>query len=162
MPVYSSDAAVIPTLKFTKAELVYIVQKLTTDLSTRDTTTMLEMVELRHYCNLIKKEITEAAKKGELDIIPKPKEKAFTKDPDSKPITFERLQKEFPNLTAEEIRDILDTARHEQQKDKRNSKVIEIPKFYTKTVEDRQETKDERGKSENSRKFESLLGGVFK
>lgn len=160
MPVYSSDEAVIPTLKFTKAELVYIVQKLTADLSTRDNTTTLEMVELRHYCNLIKKDIDESAKKGELDIISKPKGSPFTKDPNSKPITFEQLQKEFPSLTAEEIRDILDTARQEQKKEKTSRKVQEPPKFYTK--QEQTQTKEEKEKAENARKFESLLGGVFK
>ena len=160
MHVYSSDAAVIPTLKFTKAELVYIVQKLTADLSTRDNATLLEMVELRHYCNLIKKEINDSAKKGELDIIQKPKEKCHAKDPNSRPITQEQLQKEFPSLTLEEIKDILETARHEEGHENTTQKVQAPPKFYTK--QEQIETKEEKEKAENARKFESLLGGVLK
>ena len=57
------------------------------------------MVELRHYCNLISKEISRAARDGSLTFI---QSKNSTPQP-----SIEELKKQFPTLTSKEIQEIL-------------------------------------------------------
>ena len=56
--------SVIPSLIFTKAELVYALTQLLDNIPNTDNSTRIEMVELRHYLNLIKDRVLLALADG--------------------------------------------------------------------------------------------------
>lgn len=125
MFTYSSDTTVIPSLTFTKAELVYAVGILLADLPASDNSTKIEMVEVRHYLNLIKEKVTLAAYDGTLKGLLCPSEE---KDVQSAPIPskepenpslppMDELRKQFPTLSEDEIREIVEKAREERKKE---------------------------------------------
>ena len=61
---YSSSETVIPTLSFTKAELIYAVSVLLEEIPDTDNSTRIEMVEVRHYLNQIKDKVSMALTDG--------------------------------------------------------------------------------------------------
>lgn len=115
------------------------------------------MVELRHYCNLIKKEISKAVADGSLCLIPstkaEPKKKAVRKP------TIEELQKQFPTLTAAEIQEILENS----NTDKEIQTEPPIPQFVIKPTEQQKpkvKTQKQLADEANAKSFSDLLKSV--
>ena len=111
MGIYSSAPEVLPSLVFTKAELVYVLTRLTAEIDPNDNDTRLELVEMRHYCTLVKDRIAAAARNGELSFgacgMPKKEE---AKSVAARIVEF---KKQFPTLTEAEIREIVENAKRE-------------------------------------------------
>ena len=155
MAIYSSDPTVIPSLLFTKAELVYIVTQLTAELPANDNSTQLEMVELRHYCNLIKEQIDSLAKKGLLEA-PQPEKTDSPAAPQSRLPSMEELRSSFPSLTEAEIREIIERTKAEQKEPPPPPQFIRKPPPEQNPPLTPKAQKDK----ENSEQFASLLGAV--
>ena len=78
------------------------------------------------------------------------------------------LKRQFPNLSEEEIREVLEGARIERRKldeEKKRNAPPPLPSFIAKPIEDTEEpimepvmTPQEKRNMENSRKFASMLG----
>ena len=119
---YSTSDTVIPTLSFTKAELAYAIFVLMKDLSVTDTTTKIEMVEVRHYLNQIGDKVLMSTHDGSLKNsisesigLETKKEDGNLKEEKNKMPSIEELKKQFPTLSEEEIKEVLNTVRIEQQ-----------------------------------------------
>ena len=164
MAIYSSAPEVLPSLVFTKAELAYILTRLTGDIDANDNETGLEMVELRHYCTLIGDEIAAAAKKGELGIGgARPEQEAEKPKPAA--VDMGALRRQFPTLSDEEIAEIVTKARTEKETPK---PLPEPPSFIAERTDDGRGGSPAKGNAvpmskkdkENARKFSGLLGEV--
>ena len=165
MYALSSQSEIIPSLIFTKAELVYALVFLMGDVSNRDNSTKIEMVELRHYLNQIKGQVSQAIRAGALDrALP-----VSSKQPEiaSGVPSLTELRKKFPNLTDDEILEILLKVKKEQDKHRQeeSSTEIPIPAFIVKEKPmDTRLSAEEKGKpvnsKENSKKFARLLGQI--
>ena len=172
---YSSDTSVIPSLTFSKAELLYAALFLLKDISNSDTSTQIEMVEMRHYLNQIKDKVLLAAYNGSLNDIgietpPEPKTPPEAKKTAIPPMS--ELKAKFPTLSEEEIREIFEKAQKEREKEeakKMAEKKPEPPPPQSFVITDSsrvgfsannsQPTKPTNQKEkENSQKFASLLG----
>lgn len=175
----------LPSLIFTKAELVHIVTNLLTQIDDNDNETRLEMVEMRHYCNEIKAEIAALAASRALSCkvdkdLPIKEEKPVEtpSTPSPKPIpTLTELHKQFPTLSLAEIKDILAKAKEEQEHSKTDTKdkgqkaaPIKVPTFIAKSEEElypdakpikasplKVKTAKDLADEENTRKFVELL-----
>lgn len=161
MAIYSSDPTVIPSLLFTKAELVYIVTQLTAELPANDNSTQLEMVELRHYCNLIKEQIGSLAKKGLLEA-PQPEKTDSPAAPRSRLPSMEELRSSFPSLTEAEIREIIERNKAEQKEQTKKNEPPPPPQFIRKPPPEQNPPLSPKAQKdkENSEQFASLLGAV--
>ena len=164
----------IPSLTFTKAELVYALSVLMGDISPTDNETVIEMVELRFYLNKIKERIALAASNGTLrramphsskkegECIPSEPEAA---EAPSLP-SMSELREQFPSLTDEEITEILANAREEREKEEAERKknepppAPEPPSFVVKKAlpKENPKTPEEEKRRENAKRFAELLG----
>ncbi|MBO6031948.1 MAG: hypothetical protein J6Q22_10945 [Prevotella sp.] len=110
---YSDD--IIPTLTFTKAELVYIVSVILSDLKPTDDHTKIEMVELRHYVNKIRDKVVLAAHQGTLKEqtfgTEEPKEEKKKEEEKKKLPSIKELKEKFPTLAESEIEEIIRNAK---------------------------------------------------
>lgn len=165
----------IPTLTFTKAELVYALSVLTAEIPPTDNSTLLEMVELRYYLTKIKDRVAQAVADGTIgramalpgggghdDTPPTPKAAPMP--------SMDELRAKFPTLTDEEIAEVLNKAREEREKEEKERKTKEpplppVPSFIAKPKEDDKPkpppkplTKQEEKNRENSKKFAKMLG----
>ena len=125
MFAYSSDTSVIPSLSFSKAELAYALFVLMKDIPLSNTSTGIELVEVRHYLNQIGDKVLLSTHDGTLKqaVAESIGIGAGVKDEESdnkksKPYvpTMEELKRQFPNLSESEISDILESAKQEQRK----------------------------------------------
>lgn len=176
MFAYSSSETVIPSLVFTKAELVYALTKLLNDIPNTDNSTRIEMVELRHYLNLIKDRVLLALAdgtirrgttlSGEKQVEDAPKVEKRQEGP-----SMADLKRQFPTLTEEEIREVLDRARAEQKKkaeEERKNAPPPPPSFIAKPEEVEEGkpieqpilTPQAKKDMENSKKFAQMLGAT--
>ena len=176
MFAYSSSETIIPSLVFTKAELVYALTQLLNDIPNTDNSTRIEMVELRHYLNLIKDRVLLALAdgtirrgttlSGEKQVEDTPKVEKRPEGP-----SMADLKRQFPNLSEEEIREVLDRARAEQRKkaeEERKNAPPPPPSFIAKPeeVEEGKPTEQPvltpqaKKDRENSKKFAQMLGAI--
>ena len=173
---YSSSDVVIPSLVFTKAELVYAISVLMAEMPPDDNTTGIEMVEIRHYLNLIKDRVALAASDGTLrralaasaDETGKDTQQGSKASPAP---SMEDLRREFPNLMDFEIVEVIETAKKERREEDRKmrdeeaAKLPPKPSFIAKPVEakatvappEQQPAKSSEDR-ENSEKFAKMLG----
>lgn len=162
----------IPSLTFTKAELVYALSVLTAEIPPTDNGTLLEMVELRYYLTKIKDKVAHAVADGTIgramalpegegheDTPPKPKASPMP--------SMDELRVKFPTLTDEEITEVLERAKKERGKKADESHLPPTSAFVAKPkVEEKPKThirplsKQEEKNRENSRKFATMLGQV--
>lgn len=178
MFAYCPSETIIPSLTFTKAELIYAITVLMPEISPTDNSTRIEMVELRHYLNLIKDKVDLAladgtigrllantSEKSDKDTVPKPQEPTMP--------SMAELRRQFPSLSEDEIKEVIENAKSERKKleeEERMSKPPSPPSFIAKdhivtedemlsstvpTLTDKQEQD-----RENSRKFASMLGSL--
>lgn len=173
---YSSSDAVIPSLVFTKAELAYALSVLTAEIAPDDNSTGIEMVELRHYLNLIKDRVAIAASDGSLRsaVGPLPKKEAAAGNDDGKPFpapSMVDLRREFPHLSDREIMEVLEGVRksngkEEERKEQREEaptlppmpSFVAKPKGKAPMAAVNPPTKEEESNAENSEKFARMLG----
>ena len=176
MFAYSSSETVIPSLVFTKAELVYALTQLLDNIPNTDNSTRIEMVELRHYLNLIKDNVLLALAdgtirrgttlSGEKHVEDTPKVEKRPEGP-----SIADLKRQFPNLSEEEIREVLDKAREEQRRkaeEERKNAPAPPPSFIAKPEEVEEGkpidkpvlTPQAKKDRENSKKFAQMLGAM--
>lgn len=174
---YSSHETVLPSLVFTKAELVYAMSILMADIPPNDNETRIEMVELRHYLTLIKDRVSLASSDGTL-------KRAMTASPqnigdNTPPIlkaapmpSMDELRRQFPSLTDEEIEEAITKAAKERKEEEEKRRATETsnaipppPSFIAKPIAEVKPsipqpplTKKQIADKENSRKFATLLG----
>ena len=167
---------VIPSLTFTKAELVYVLGILLKDVDAIDNSTQIEMVEVRHYMNQIKDRVNMAIADGTVKRVLAHSETKAMDDAPTKPQepvapSMAELRQKFPNLTEEEIRDILERARAEQRKkaeEERKNAPPPPPSFIAKPEEAEEGkpidkpvlTPQAKKDRENSKKFAQMLGAM--
>ena len=174
MFTYSYSNAVIPTLTFTKAELVYTLITLLKSIPPTDDTTPIEMVEVRHFLNQNRDLIAASIKNGSIAAaMPFEDNSKATTTPaaanasaPSKMPSMRELQKQFPSLSEEEIKSIL--ADSEKESAKNNHTSISIPNVSTFIGEEKPKpvtpfpkdnlSKEEQKNKDNSEKFASMLG----
>jgi hypothetical protein len=130
---YSDKSNQLSSLTFTKAELTYLLFVLMKDVPITNTSTSIEMIELRHYLNQIHKEITHSTFNGELykavvesfnatstkpikNTATIPSSKTDTNTRTHSLPSLEALKQQFPTLSEQEIQEVLENARKEQQK----------------------------------------------
>lgn len=171
---YSSMPEVLPSLTFTKAELVYALTRLLKDVDNNDNSTKIELVELRHYLNLIKDDISSAAIRRELSLgkqSPTPTAPpTVVKEEPKKPIpSMAELKKQFPSLAEDEIKSIIANVRREAEKERRQQEEHlpppPPPNFIAASEDDLTPLNDKAIATphddkdrENAQKFASLLG----
>lgn len=188
MFAYSSDTEILPSLTFTKAELVYAAFVLLDDIPITNNSTEIELVEMRHYLNLIRDKVTLSTYDGSLrkaveDFCKTHEEKAQDKEEEPVDIpsapSMEELKKQFPNLTEAEIAEVLaaelsDRRRRKAEEDaKKKDEEPTKPSFIAKPIvapwgnqKDTPETSEKPSTSpymskrdrENAEKFVELLG----
>lgn len=181
MFAYSSHEEIIPSLVFTKAELIYVVSVLLNSIEDTDNKTRIELVEIRHYLNQIRDRITSALYDGTIskalfhndgNNTPNLHEKELQVGKDSVP-SMKELKEKFPNLSEYEIKEIIDKVREEKKnKDEeyrtKKDSLSSPPSFIAKPMQVR-ESKDlpmshlspkEEKDITNSRKFAQLLGNL--
>ena len=163
----------IPTLKFTKAELVYALAVLLNDLPPTDNSTELELVELRFYLNRIRERVRAACVDGTLErAMPMQKElkpKQAAKKPTPSIPKIEDLRRQFPNLTDEELNEAIGKMREAAEKaaveqanaddniNEAMEKVVKGPR--QREVDSGQlSSEEETQKSMDAKKFAMLLG----
>lgn len=174
----------LPSLTFTKAELVYALAVLMADIPANDNQTRLELVEIRHYLNQIKDKVQQAVSDGTLErAMPIPGDGAG-KDtpPNPKPApmpSMSELRAKFPTLSEKEIREVLENAKKERLNESSSKKepiddaspppyssFIAKPKPKATATDSAQSpkfsppplSKSEEKQRENSRKFAEMLG----
>lgn len=172
---FSTSDDIIPTLTFTKAELVYAVAILLADLSPTDNSTRVEMVEIRHYMNQIKDRVAQAIADGTIGaVLSRQNEKAVIDTPsktqEATPPSMAELRQRFPSLSEEEIKEILSKAKAERQKeaDEKKKDAPPPPSFIAKPDESEKWkpsegkplTPEDEKRRENSRKFAQMLGSL--
>jgi len=168
---------VIPTLTFTKAELIYLISVLLKDVRDTDNSTRIELVEVRHYMNQIKDRVALALADGTIGRVlahsePKTIDDASKKPQEPVAPSMAELRQKFPSLSEEEIKEILDKAKEERQRERENEQEKmppAPPSFIAKTIEKDSspppnETasldSEEKKRRENSRKFVKMLGSL--
>lgn len=120
-----------PSLKFTKAELVYIVSVILAELKPTDDHVQVEMVELRHYLNQIRDKVVMAAHSGDLPAVGFNIETNTVVSSEKKHIpSIKELKEKFPSLSEEEIEEIINTAK--DRKDEEPSLSQEFKPQYTR------------------------------
>ena len=167
--------SVIPSLLFTKAELVYAVSVVLADLKDTDDHTKIEMVEMRHFLNQIKDKVVMAAHNGELKA-PSFHCGQFGKDEprqERKPPSISELKVQFPTLSEQEIKEIIDKSQSKEEcsfpaqqeslknKSSREEKNGRDYDSETKRPFDDSHIRVAEGHSpmyDNSKKFSDLLG----
>ena len=165
--------AVIPSLTFTKAELVYVLSTLLTEVADTDNSTRIELVEVRHYLNQIQYRVAMALSDGTIGramshFSEKPGD---TKKQEKQPEvpSMADLKRRFPTLSEDEIREVLDKAREEQNRkaeEERRNNPPPPPSFIAKPIQREPKenvpthvlTPQEKKNMENSKKFAQLLG----
>ena len=171
---YSSSDSVIPSLVFTKAELVYAVAFLLSELSPADNETRIEMVELRHYLTQIRDKVMQASFDGTLKGVLAASGAETGKDAPPTPKTapapsLDELRLKFPSLTDEEIQDVLSKVADERKRedDKKKNNMPPPPSFVArpKAIEQHDSpqnpmTKKQMEDRANSRKFATMLGAI--
>lgn len=170
---YSSSSTIIPSLVFTKAELVYAVSILLANIPPTDNETRIEMVELRHYLTLIKDRVAKAAQDGTLKRAMAASSQDIGNDTPqttkaAQMPSIDELRLKFPTLSDEEILEVLGNERKEaigEKREKPNSPPPP-PSFIARPIADERPTtpqipmtKKQIADKENSRKFSLLLGG---
>lgn len=169
--------SVIPSLLFTKAELVYAVSVVLADLKDTDDHTKIEMVEMRHFLNQIKDKVVMAAHNGELKAPSFPCGH-FGKDeprPERRLPSISELKSQFPTLSEQEIEEILAKSKSNeecsfpaQQESLKNKSSREEENggdddSETKRPFDDSHIRVAEGRStmyDNSKKFSDLLGAI--
>lgn len=165
---------IIPTLTFTKAELVYALSVLMSDIPANDNQTRLELVEIRYYLNRIKDRVEQAIADGTIErampSLSTDEYKATPIIPKAAPMpSMSELRAKFPTLTAEEIQETIEKAKEHSRKEEElrenPSPLPPMPSFISKPKPEeklkpppRPLTKHEIKNRENSIKFSSLLG----
>lgn len=171
---YTYSDAVLPSLTFTKAELVYALSVLMADIPPTDNSTRLELVEIRHYLNQIKDRIALALTDGTIaramasskgkpdkDIPPKPQEPTMP--------SMSELKAQFPSLSEAEIKEVLAQARADRLKreeEERKKAPPPQPSFIAKHTTEEEMLAAQRPPltaellkdKENSQKFAQMLG----
>lgn len=184
MFTYSSSDTVIPTLTFSKAELVYLLKFLINNIPNSNTSTQIEMVEVRHYLNQIKERVLKAAYDGELkDIVSaSPQTQTQTLNNAQSPSppqkreqvpslpSLKELKEKFPTLTEDEIKGILKETQHEREMQKAKeeaeakSQIPKPPSFIAREDDSGSPSNPisdyNKEQRENSQKFASMLGGI--
>lgn len=169
---YCTSDTIIPSLTFTKAELVYALAVLTADIPPNDNETKLELVELRFYLNKIKDQIAQAVSDGTLEKFLAPpcgtKDVSQSTKNDSPLPSLDELRHQFPNLSDEEIQEILEKVTKEKMadlvknKESPNSRppsfIKSNPPITSSKVGIHQVYGEDKKKIANSRRFASLLG----
>ena len=172
-PVLSDTT--IPSLTFTKAELVYALSVLMPDIPANDNHTLLELVELRFYLNRIKEKVAQAASNGMLErAMPLPDNevcKDTPPEPKAAPMpTMSELRTRFPTLSEEEIQEVLEKAKENSinGKEVSNKNPIHLTPTYSFIVKPRNDEKSESSpilltkqdikNREQAKKFSQLLG----
>lgn len=175
MFAYSSDTSVIPSLSFSKAELLYATLFLLKDISNSDTSTQIEMVEMRHYLNQIKDKVLLAAYNGSLNDIGIETPREPTKATEAKKTAIppmSELKARFPTLSEDEIREIFEKAQKDRDKEEAKKMAEKKPEphpppSFVITDSNRNgfssppNPKDNPTKpdgKQNSQKFASMLG----
>ena len=175
MFIYSSDETVIPSLTFTKAELAYALFILLKDIPITNTSTKLEMVEIRHYLNQIKDKVLLASYDGELkkameeEISSSTKEELPHEEPTPAIPSMVELKEQFPTLSETEIEEILSSIQKEKEqgKDSKKTHMPPSPSFLLKqqpSVSDSPSSSLQQlappltGHKDDIKKFESMLG----
>lgn len=166
--------AVIPSLTFTKAELVYVLSTLLTEVADTDNSTRIELVEIRHYLNQIQDRVALALSDGTIGrAMAHCSEEPIgeTQNPERQPEvpSLADLKRRFPTLSEDEIREVLDKAREEQKRkaeDERKNAPPAPPSFIAGPMKVEQTeptmqpilTPQEKKNMENSKKFAQMLG----
>lgn len=160
---FTTSETIIPTLKFTKAELLYVATHMMQEVDIKDQESVIDMVEARYYLNRIRSEVSQAIYKGVLEGGVEV-HKGNKKTPQKPHLpSVSELSKQFPYLTEKEILEIISAA--ETQDTPQNGVEIEtpLPQIVKEDIyEEEPQTgaayeKKQRDK-ENSTKFATLLG----
>ena len=132
----------IPSLHFTKAELAYVLAVLTPSVSPTDDFTKMDMLEIRHYINLIKDKVAMSISDGslkkalaalvppvkaDLQIVATAASGNGKEAPSQEGVengdsteerfpTMDELKKKFPSLTVAEIREIVGKVKAERER----------------------------------------------
>jgi len=173
---YITSETVIPTLAFTKAELVYLLKVILKEIPDTDNYNKIEMVEVRHYMNQIKDRVSLALADGTIrrgTMLSGEKQVEDTPKVEKRPEgpSMADLKRQFPTLTEEEIREVLDRARAEQRKkaeEERKNAPPPPPSFIAKPeeveegkpIEQPVLTPQAKKDRENSKKFAQMLGAI--
>ena len=166
--------AVIPSLTFTKAELVYVLSVLLPGVADTDNSTMIELVEVRHYLNQIQDRVAIALADGTIGramahCTEKPIEDTPKPGKPPEVPSLADLKRQFPTLSEDEIREVLDKAREEQKRkaeEERKKAPPAPPSFIAKPIQREPKenvpnhvlTPQEKKNRETSRKFAQMLG----
>ena len=171
---YSTSETVIPTLVFTKAELVYLLKVILKEIPDTDNYNKIEMVEVRHYMNQIKDRVSLALADGTIGShtthLEKKMEECTTKaeKPPEGPSIAE-LKRQFPTLSEAEIEEVLQSAKEERRKEEEKTKKENPPPpppvFMQRPIEDTEDgvmqpvvSIKQRIDKEETKKFFQLLG----
>lgn len=109
-----------PSLVFTKAELLYFIHFILPSSDAKEYNSKIDMVEVKHYLNQLKDPIALALSDGSLERAVShsspPPDKSTPKHQEApKTPSIADLKAQFPNLSEEEIKDILHTERPAQE-----------------------------------------------
>lgn len=145
---YTTSETVIPTLAFTKAELVYLLKVILKEIPDTDNYNKIEMVEVRHYMNQIKDRVSLALADGTIGWATahreeKPEECTPKAEKPPEGPSMADLKRQFPNLSEDEIKEVLQRAkeerRKEEEKKKKDAPPLPPPMFVKKPIEDTEE-----------------------
>ena len=167
----------IPTLTFTKAELVYVLSVLTAEIPPTDNTTKLEMVEIRYYLNKIKGTVAQAVADGTLGQAMRLPDKGEGEDTTPKPKaapmpSMAELRGQFPNLTEDEITEVFKKVKEERMRESakaaQETSPPPAPSFIAKQQQEdeifapspKPLTEQEEQDRKNSKKFAAMLGSA--
>lgn len=162
---FCSTDTIIPSLTFTKAELVYAMTFLMADIPPSDHSTRIEMVELRHYLNQIKDKVALAAVDGTLrgGMAASAAEGVEVSPQDEKtaPVpSMSELRTQFPTLTDEEFNEVVTKAQKERMQEEKRKRAMlpdnPPPSFIAK---ENTTTLEVSKSKKNSQRFAQLLGG---
>lgn len=108
-----------PSLVFTKAELLYFFHFVLPSIKDEAYNSQIDMVEVKHYLSQLKDNISLALADGSLERAvshssPPPDKSTPKQEEAPKPPSIADLKAQFPNLSEEEIKDILNTERTAQ------------------------------------------------
>ena len=162
---FCSSDTVIPSLTFTKAELVYAMTILMADIPPTDHSTRIEMVELRHYLNQIKDKVALAAVDGTLRGGMAASEakgvEVSPQDEKNAPMpSMSELRAQFPTLTDVEFNEVVSKARKERMKEEdRKRASLPAPPHPSFVAKGNVTTMGVSESKKNSQRFAQLLGG---
>lgn len=179
---YCSNETVIPSLVFTKAELVYALSVLTADIPPTDNATKIEMVEVRHFLNqdrsLVARAVADGTIRRAMMIDAPPPVPNVAEQPAPRLPSIEELREQFPTLADSEIREIIETAKRQKEKEtaermerKRRNAPPPVAAFLAKPEEPLEQpepdsapafrdSEKDRKNRENSIKFAKMLGNL--